>query len=242
MGAVVLSLGLSSFWLGGFFEPLHSALPAGVLSFASPKESNQRKGDRRVDAGLCPVPCATRQAGRLAKLACGSDRRQPKAPGQPALLGVSKAGIKTTRFLTVFRVHRRRLASGRFSTPLEGAEQRRRWRTRGEDCLRGAAPSSAAPRQRRVAQGTGVAGTDPGVAFFLATFSWRSKKKYARPQGGTQWMKTHNHRRSANISRNRFGAGFNGARTDVHAPCFDGVSQLKRLVSHDTARYIVGER
>ena len=40
----------------------------------------------------------------------------------------------------------------------------------------------------------------------------------------------------------RFGAGFNGTRTDVHAPCFDGVSQLKRLVSHDTARYIVGER
>ena len=145
MGAVVLSLGLSSFWLGGFFEPLHSALPAGVLSFASPKESNQRKGDRRVDAGLCPVPSATRLTGRLAKLACGSDRRQPTTPGQPALLGVSKAAFNTTRFSTVFLVHRRLLFGGRFSTPLEGAEQRRRWRIRGEDCLRGVAPSSAAP-------------------------------------------------------------------------------------------------
>ena len=156
-------------------------MPAGVLSFASPKESNQRKGDRRVDAGLCPVPCATRQAGRLAKLAAMRLRqRQPKAPGQPALLGVSKAAFNTTRFSTVFRVHRRRVFGGRFSTPSEGAEQRRRWRIRGEACLRSVAPSSAAPRQRRVAQGTGVAGTDPGVAFFLATFSWRSKKKYAR--------------------------------------------------------------
>jgi hypothetical protein len=28
---------------------------------------------------------------------------------------------------------------------LRGAEQRRAWRKKGEDCLRGAAPSSAAP-------------------------------------------------------------------------------------------------
>ena len=184
-----------------FSQPPCSALRAGVLSFASPKESSQRKGDRRVDAPLRGVPCATRKAGhpkstssrctaslraRLAKLAFGSNRRQPTAPGQPALLGVSKAAFNTTRFSTGFRVHRRCLASGRFSTPLEGAEQRRRWRIRGEDCLRGAAPSSAAPRQRRVAQGTGAAGTDPGVAFSLATFFWRSKRKYARRQGGTQ--------------------------------------------------------
>ena len=36
------------------------------------------------------------------------------------------------------------------------------------------------PRQHRVAQGTGAAGADPGVAFSLATFFWRSKRKYAR--------------------------------------------------------------
>ena len=156
---------------------------AGVLSFASPKESSQRKGDPQVSAGLRPVPCATRRSGRLAKLACGSDRRQPTTPGQPALLGVSKAAFNTTRFSTVFRVHRRRWFGERFPLPLSGAEQRRRWRIRGEDCLRGAAPSSAAPRQRRVAQGTGAAGSDPGVAFSLATFFWRSKRKYARASG-----------------------------------------------------------
>jgi len=42
------------------FLPLFSALRAGVLSFASPKESSQRKGDPRVGAGQSPVPCATR--------------------------------------------------------------------------------------------------------------------------------------------------------------------------------------
>jgi hypothetical protein len=49
-----------------------------------------------------------------------------------------------------------------FRVPMWRAEQRRRWRKEGEDCLRGAAPSSAAPasaefrspRQCRVAQGT----------------------------------------------------------------------------------------
>ena len=174
-------------------RPLCSALPAGVLFLASPRKSSQKEGDRRVDAGLCPVPCATRLTGRLAKLAFGSDRRQPTTPGQPALLGVSKAAINTTRFSTVFRVHRRCSFEARFSIPLGGAEQRRRWRIRGEDCLRGVAPSSAAPRQRRVAQGTGVAGTDPGVAFSLATFFWRSKRKYARRQGGTQRLNHSSH-------------------------------------------------
>ena len=54
---------------------------AGVsLSFASPKESKQRKGDPWVGAGLRPVPCATRQAGRLAKLACGSNNASRRPP------------------------------------------------------------------------------------------------------------------------------------------------------------------
>ena len=71
-----------------------------------------------------------------------------------------------------------------FLGPLRGAEQRRGWREKGEDCLR-AKPEFRSPRQNRVAQGTGNAGTDPGVAFSLAAFFWRSKRKYARPQGGT---------------------------------------------------------
>ncbi|MFZ2973358.1 MAG: hypothetical protein WA049_12025, partial [Ferribacterium limneticum] len=53
--------------------------------------------------------------------------------------------------------------------PLEGAEQRRGWREKGEDCLR-AKPEFRSPRQTRVAQGTGAAGTDPGSPSSLAVF------------------------------------------------------------------------
>jgi hypothetical protein len=53
--------------------------------------------------------------------------------------------------------------------PLRGAEQRRGWRKKGEDCLR-AKPEFRSPRQNRVAQGTGEAGTDPGSPSSLATF------------------------------------------------------------------------
>jgi hypothetical protein len=50
----------------------------------------------------------------------------------------------------------------------------------GEHCLR-AQPELRSPRSRRVAQGTPPqAGRRPGVAFSLATFFWRSKRKYAR--------------------------------------------------------------
>jgi hypothetical protein len=65
------------------------------------------------------------------------------------------------------------------SGPLRGAEQRR---GAGGFRLALSEPqaSLASRPDHRVAQGTGVAGTDPGVAFSLATFFWRSKRKYAR--------------------------------------------------------------
>ena len=81
--------------------------------------------------------------------------------------------------------HLHRFGGDAFRVPLRGAEQRRFERKEGEDCLR-AKPEFRSPRSNRVAQGTRAAGADPGVAFSLATFFWRSKRKYARPQGGTQ--------------------------------------------------------
>ena len=63
--------------------------------------------------------------------------------------------------------------------PLRGAEQRR---SAGGCRLALSEPQASFANRPafRVAQGTGVAGTDPGVAFSLATFFWRSKRKYAR--------------------------------------------------------------
>ena len=68
--------------------------------------------------------------------------------------------------------------------PLRGAEQRRNAGGSRRGLSEGRSPEFRSRPAFRVAQGTGVAGTDPGVAFSLATFFWANKRKYARPQGG----------------------------------------------------------
>ena len=69
--------------------------------------------------------------------------------------------------------------------PLRGAEQRRGWRKKGEDCLR-AKPEFRSPRQHRVAQGTGAAGTDPGSPSFCLLFLGEARKSETPRKGGTQ--------------------------------------------------------
>jgi hypothetical protein len=187
-----------------------SALLAGVLSFASPKESSQRKGDPKV--GALRVPCATRQAGRLAKLACGSNNASRLPPASlrcsAPLMGTRKAsafnqndlnwhsygqpGKKPkneidARFRTdasLLPLTRGRPGGGWFPGPLEGAEQRRVWRKRGEDCLR-AKPEFRSPRQPRVAQGTRAAGTDPGSPFLCLLSFGEAKESETPRKGGT---------------------------------------------------------
>ena len=68
--------------------------------------------------------------------------------------------------------------------PLRGAEQRRGWRKKGEDCLR-AQPEFRSPRQPRVAQGTGAAGTDPGSPSFCLLFLGEARKSETPRKGGT---------------------------------------------------------
>jgi len=68
--------------------------------------------------------------------------------------------------------------------PLGGAEQRRGWRKKGEDCLR-AQPEFRSPRQHRVAQGTGNAGTDRGSPSFCLLFLGEARKSKTPRKGGT---------------------------------------------------------
>jgi len=68
--------------------------------------------------------------------------------------------------------------------PLGGAEQRRKAGGSRRGLFEGQSPEFRSRPACRVAQGTGNAGTDPGVAFSLATFFWPHKRKYARQQGG----------------------------------------------------------
>ena len=69
------------------------------------------------------------------------------------------------------------------SGPLGGAEQRRLGRTKGEHCLRGFSPELRSPRPSRVAQGTRVAGTDPGSPF-LCLLSFGEAKESKTPRKG----------------------------------------------------------
>ena len=147
-------------------------------------------------APAAPVPCATRNAGRLAKLACGSDNasRQP-----PAFLRCSAPSTWTRKASGFNRVAEKidsygqpekkpkneicRSGADALPGPLEGAEQRRGWRKRGEDCLR-AQPEFRSPRQSRVAQGTGAAGTDPGSPSFCLLFLGEARKSKTPRKGG----------------------------------------------------------
>ena len=71
-----------------------------------------------------------------------------------------------------------------FPGPLEGAEQRRGWRIKGEDCLR-AKPEFRSPLQSRVAQGTPEGGTDPGSPFLCLLSFGEAKESKTPRKGGT---------------------------------------------------------
>jgi hypothetical protein len=187
-----------------------SALLAGVLSFASPKESSQRKGDPRV--GALRVPCATRQSRGLrnsgyalkqcspffrARLRCSAplmgtpkastlSRSAPKTDshGQPEKTAKNETHPSSSPPALLLPLTRGRPGGGLLSSPLRGAEQRRGWRIKGEDCLR-AKPEFRSPRQSRVAQGTGEAGTDPGSPSFCLLFLGEARKSETPRKGGT---------------------------------------------------------
>ena len=173
--------------LGVVFRPLRSALPAGVLSFASPKESSQRKGDPWVGAGCAGSLRYSPLAGCCGTRAFGPQTVLAPYPPTPALLGTFQGGGKASTCQPSAVNLENRQKSGGFHPRLGDAEQRRlaggfrlalSEPRSGEFSQPPGLPSSAGnPAQR---------GVDSAVAFFLATFSWRSKKMYARPQGGTQ--------------------------------------------------------
>jgi hypothetical protein len=186
------------------FEQGVPPLRGVLLSFASPKESKQRKGD----PGSVPasrVPCATRlgrglrNSGLKPLKQCSPFFRPSlrcsaplKGPGKPpgAETGAATIGTGANLIFAPFcpstatdQYGGKAVEPKRFWAPLRGAEQRRN--AGGSRLALSEPQASLASRPAfRVAQGTGAAGADPGVAFSLATFFWPHKRKYARQQGG----------------------------------------------------------
>jgi len=180
-------------------EPLFSALRAGVLSFASPKESSQRKGDPRV--GALRVPCATRNAGRLAKLACGSDNASRRPPAllrcSAPLMGIREASRNdgSAHEITSFSSHLRENPIVNFHRFRRDAFQGPHVERRATELLaekarglsEGRSPEFRSARQQRVAQGSWCSrprslGSPSSLAtFFLAKQEESTPARQAEP-------------------------------------------------------------
>jgi hypothetical protein len=163
---------------------------AGVLSFASPKESSQRKGDPRV--GALRVPCATRQSGRLSKLACGSDNASRRPPDSlrcsAPLMGTRKASRgdgsaqeeQRSVFYGLLQEKPKIVSTGSAETPFPLGRCRATQKCRGFRLALSEPQASLASRPAfRVAQGTRRAPTQGRL--FFAYFLLAKQKKVRRP-------------------------------------------------------------
>jgi hypothetical protein len=140
--------------------------------------------------GSHELACGSDNASRLppARLRCSAP---PKGPGKPSGAETGVVTISAGADL-IFALFPASTATGKFEAvpsnrdafraPLRGAEQRRVVGGRRLALFEPQASLASRPTSR-VAQGTGAAGTDPGVAFSLATFFLPSKRKYARASG-----------------------------------------------------------
>ncbi len=182
-------------WLG--VPPLRGV----SLFLASPRKSKQKEGDPG-SVPAAPVPCATRDWRGLRNSGFALRQsspfiRQPlrcsaplKGPGETihAWAWCLNDRFHFWPFFPVDRGNRlfalHPWSPNAFGAPVEGAEQRRKAGGSRRGLFEGRSPEFRSRPAFRVAQGTGNAGAAPGVAFSLATFFWRSKRKYARQQGG----------------------------------------------------------
>ena len=174
-------------WLFGSVDWL-GIPPCGRAFFLLLRQKKVAKEKATPRSAVAPrLPCATRCAGRFARTRLRLRHGKPKSPGPPALLSAFHGGRKA-EWLNLYHQDDLLRSTGEKAQkkpslswsrtplgPLRGAEQRR---SAGGFRLALFEPQASLARRPafRVAQGTGVAGTDPGVAFSLATFFWPPKE------------------------------------------------------------------
>ncbi len=166
---------------------LFSALRAGVLSFASPKESSQRKGDPVVGAPAGYLALLGEPGGSN-ELACGSNNANRVPPARLCCSAPSKGIRKASRVwatsdktnATVAREAESLTEPGWFAGTLERCRATQGLAEKGRGLFEGRSPEFRSPRQSRVAQGTGTAGTDQGRLLF-AYFFLAKQEKVRRP-------------------------------------------------------------
>ena len=84
------------------------------------------------------------------------------------------------------------LSYGWFSGPLGRCRATQALAEKGRGLSEGRSPEFRSPRQRRVAQGTGVAGTDPGSPFLCLLSFGEAKESETPRKGGTPVSSQHN--------------------------------------------------
>src|SRR5574343_880804 len=183
-------------------RPPRSTLFPYTTLFRSQKKVAKEKAPPG-SAPASPVPCATRWAGRLRNSGLrpsNSPRRKP-----PARLRCS-APPRGTRKASGFRQLSRMLRSGRknaqirkteptvehgwFAGPLERRRVTQALADKGRGLSEARRAEFRSPRQRRVTQGTGAAGADPGSPFLcLLSFGEAKESKTRLKRGKTSFRK-----------------------------------------------------
>jgi len=186
--------------------PVLSAWRAGVLSFASPKESSQRKGDPWVGAGRCPVPCATHPARGLRNSGCALKQCSPSSRAglrcSAPLKGVRGARFEplaSRRACFLFStgkaclmtavlgliVSSRRDCVGMGTEPISRGRRRamQAGAEKGRALSEGQGPELRSPRSCRIAQGTGLRPAPPSGRLLFAYFFLAKQEKVRRASG-----------------------------------------------------------
>jgi hypothetical protein len=174
--------------VGGFGipHPLFSAPDArAYFLLLRQKKVAKEKATPALRGRLRRLPCATRAAGRLRNSGLRPSDSARRLPPAPLRCSALHEGDPENHLNTADRGRNMETDGDRsvLPPPWKAPSNAGLSGEVGEHCLR-VKPELRSPRSRRVAQGTPPqAGRRPGVAFSLATFFWRSKRKYARASG-----------------------------------------------------------
>jgi hypothetical protein len=187
----------AAFGVGGRDRPLLSALRAGVLSFASPKESSQRKGDPSVGAPAGFLALLGEPGGSH-ELACGSNNANRLPPARLRCSAPRKGTRKASRNLAPSKELNAAIAqevepkveSGWFAGTLGRCRATQVLAEKGRGLFEGRSPEFRSPRQRRVAQGTPEGGTDPGSPFLCLLSFGEAKESETPRKGGKHRMQS----------------------------------------------------
>lgn len=162
-------------------QPLLSALPAGVLSFALPKESSQRKGNPWLGSPSGFLPLLGRP-GDSHELAFGSDNANRLLPARLRCSAPLKGAKKAVRYgqpekTAKFEISNWVAAAFGFSTPRGKRRATQGLAEQGRGLSEGRSPEFRSPRQDRVAQGTGRSPAPTPGRLFFANFLLATQKK-----------------------------------------------------------------